>query len=174
MRSSPKLNRPNYSVSRIQQLSLPPEHLAVVTSHQSWRNFTGYSYTTGSRILVHTYDAPNEHPPLSTSKTSCMHTDQVEIRFKNSLTLVTPRIRTTYAKGCFNYATPSLWNEHPSNIREARTISTFKKLLKTLLSSPLWQLINIKALNLSNFILHVKHFWTCDTILWKECYISVV
>jgi len=63
-----------------------------------------------------------------------MYTDQVELRSQNSLTLVTPRIRTTYGKSCFNHAAPSLWNEFHSNRREAKIISTLKD---SFLSSPL-------------------------------------
>ena len=57
------------------------------------------------------------------------------IRTVNERKLVVPPHRSGYAKQCFNYAGPSLWNELPVNLRLCDDFMTFKSLLKTHLFS---------------------------------------
>ena len=94
------------------------------------------------KILVHTYNALHFCSPLCIKDmlNTCRRCSR-PLRSQNWLTLVTPRVRTAqYGKDVLPTQL-QIWNVLPDNIREARTIFSFKKLLKTLLSSALWALI---------------------------------
>jgi len=47
--------------------------------------------------------------------------------------LVAPRTKTDLARCAFSVAAPTTWNSLPSDIRACRTLTTFKKHLKTYL-----------------------------------------
>ena len=50
----------------------------------------------------------------------------------DSVTQEVPRARTvTYGDRTFQCSAAKLWNALPAHIREAKTLNTFKKLLKT-------------------------------------------
>ena len=42
-----------------------------------------------------------------------------------------PHKITKYGKQCFEYATPSLWNELPASVRASESMAIFKNRLKT-------------------------------------------
>jgi hypothetical protein len=54
------------------------------------------------------------------------------LRSAGEVTLVTPKVKSvTYGDRQFKYKAAKLWNSLSSNIQEAKTLETFKKLLKT-------------------------------------------
>lgn len=56
------------------------------------------------------------------------------LRSQNAGLLVAPRVcKSTVGARAFSYQAPVLWNQLPTNIKEADTVSTFKIRLKTFL-----------------------------------------
>ena len=137
-----KLQRVQNTAARIITSTCCRSHITPVLKKLHWLPI---QYRIQYKILVHTYNALNGRAHVYIKDMLDVHTPSRTLRSQNSLILVTPRIRTvTYGKRQFNHAAPSLWNALPNNTKEARTVSTFKKLLKThFLCDPLWQLINI-------------------------------
>ena len=56
------------------------------------------------------------------------------LRSTNSNRFVVPRIKTKTGSRAFSISGPALWNALPVPIRNAKTILTFRKLLKSLAS----------------------------------------
>ena len=124
-----KLQRVQNTAARITTRTSRRSHITPVLKELHWLPIR---YRIQYKILVHTFNALNDRSPLYIKDMLAVYRPSRTLRSLNSLTLVTPRIRTvTYGKRCFNHAAPSLWNALPNNIREAGTISTFKKMLKT-------------------------------------------
>ena len=124
-----KLQRVQNTAARIITRTCRRSHITPVLKELHWLPI---QYRIQYKILVHTYNALNDRAPVYIKEMLDVHTPIRTLRSQSSLTLVTPRIRTvTYGKRHFNHAAPSLWNALPNNIKEAKTVSTFKKLLKT-------------------------------------------
>ena len=61
-----------------------------------------------------------------------MYQPRRTLRSMDSVTLEVRRARTvTYGDKKFQCSAAKLWNALPAHIREAKTLNTFKKLLKT-------------------------------------------
>ena len=93
-------------------------------------------YRVQFKILVYAFKALNCQAPAYIQDMIKVYIPTRSLRSENAMTLVVPRVRTvTYGNRCFHYAAPSLWNALPIRIREAKTLYTFKKHLKTHLFS---------------------------------------
>ena len=124
-----KLQRVQNTAARIITRTSRHSHITPVLRELHWLPI---QYRIQYKILVHTYNALNDRSPLYITDMLNKYRPSRTLRSQNTLTLVTPRIKTVkYGQRCYKHTAPSLWNVLPSNIREARTIYTFKKLLKT-------------------------------------------
>jgi len=57
------------------------------------------------------------------------------LRSSNQNLLCTPSCTTNFSRRSFSFSAPTIWNELPAAIREANTLNTFKRHLKTHLTS---------------------------------------
>jgi len=124
-----KLQRVQNTTVRIITRTCCRSNITPVLKELHWLSI---QYRIQYKILVHTYNALIDRAPVYIKDMLDVQTPSRTLRSQNSLTLVTPRIRTvTCGKRHFNHAAPSLWNALPNNTKEARTVSRFKKLFKT-------------------------------------------
>ena len=84
------------------------------------------------KILLHTFKALHKLSPPYITDVLKVYQPTRSLRSQNSLTLVVPWTKPgKYGERCFHQAAPVLWNSMPSNIREATSLETFKRALKT-------------------------------------------
>ena len=89
------------------------------------------------KILVHTYKALYGQAPGYISDMLNVYQPRRTLRSMDSVTVEVPRARTvTYGDRKFQCSAAELWNALPAHIRGAKTLNTFKKLVKTHLFLP--------------------------------------
>ena len=89
-------------------------------------------YRVQYKILLHTFKALHGKAPSYIMDMIQVYHPTRALRSQNSLSLVIPRTRTVkFGNRCFHHSAPSLWNALPSNIREAPSVESFKRYLKT-------------------------------------------
>ena len=86
------------------------------------------------KILLITYKALNNLAPSYICDLLTSYTPSRQLRSSFKHLLVSPSYNLkTYGARSFSVAAPSLWNTLPSEIRNAQSVSVFKRRLKTLL-----------------------------------------
>ena len=124
-----KLQRVQNTAARIVTRTSRRSHITPVLKDLHW---LPVQYRIQYKILVHTYNALHDRSPLYIKDMLNIYRPTRTLRSQNSLTLVIPRTRTLrYGQRSFTHSAASSWNSLPNNIREAKTIYLFKKLLKT-------------------------------------------
>ncbi len=124
-----KFQRVQNTAARIVTRTSRHSHITPVLKELHW---LPVPYRIQYKILVHTYNSLHNRSPAYIKDMLNIYRPSRTLRSQNSLTLVTPRTKTvTYGRRCFSHAATSLWNALPSSIREATTIHSFKKMLKT-------------------------------------------
>jgi hypothetical protein len=89
-------------------------------------------YRVQFKILMHTYKCIHGLAPTYMSEMITMYQPKRTLRSAEFLILDVPKVKSaTYGDRQFKYQAAKLWNSLPPNIRQARTLETFKKLLKT-------------------------------------------
>ena len=84
------------------------------------------------KILLLTYKALNELSPSYITDLLSPYVPTRNLRSSEQHLLQVPHTSTHYyGERAFMVAAPTLWNSLPLHIRQAQTIHTFKKLLKT-------------------------------------------
>ena len=123
-----KLQRVQNTVARIVTRTSRYSHITPVLKHLHWLHV---NYRVQLKILMHAYKALHGHAPGYISDMLKVYQPRRTLRSMDSVTL-NPRARTvTYGDRKFQYLAAKLWNALPAHIREAKTLNTFKKLLKT-------------------------------------------
>ncbi|CAH3034447.1 unnamed protein product, partial [Pocillopora meandrina] len=83
---------------------------------------------TAARLLV----ALNDMAPTYLVELLSRYIPARNLRSSNMNLLEVPTIRTkTYGQRAFSYAAPYLWNQLPECIKNAESVDSFKRLLKT-------------------------------------------
>ena len=86
------------------------------------------------KILLITYKALNDMAPTYLVELLSRYIPARNLRSSNMNLLEVPTIRTkTYGQRAFSYAAPYLWNQLPECIKNAESVDSFKRLLKTYL-----------------------------------------
>ena len=124
-----RLQRVQNTAARIITKTSRYSHITPVLYELHW---LPVQYRVQYKILLHTFKALHgKAPPYITDMLQVYHPART-LRSQNSLSLVVPRTRTArYGDRCFHHAAPMLWNNLPPNIREAVSIDSFKRQLKT-------------------------------------------
>ena len=90
------------------------------------------SYRISFKILVLTYNALNGLSPAYIRDLLTSYSPQRTLRSSSKCLLTVPPTHLkTYGDRSFSYAAPVLWNNLPSDIKCAQSISSFKSKLKT-------------------------------------------
>ena len=89
-------------------------------------------YRIQYKTLTFTYKALHDQSPDYMKDMIKVYKPSRTLRSQDSLSLVVPNVRTvSFGNRSFEHAAPSLWNALPFHIRNAESLRTFKKLLKT-------------------------------------------
>ena len=83
------------------------------------------------KVLLMAFKALHDEAPQYISDLIETHNPKRALRSCDKNLLIVPRSRTRYGDRAFSKAAPSLWNVLPQNIKSAKTVAEFKKLLKT-------------------------------------------
>ena len=84
------------------------------------------------KVILMTYKALNGHAPPYLTDLIQINIPRRQLRSSTKSKLVIPKMHTkTYGDRCFSGAAPALWNDIPDSIKQASSIQSFKKLLKT-------------------------------------------
>ena len=85
------------------------------------------------KILILVYRAIHQLAPKYIEDSLHIYRPSRSLRSSNSLLLQVPRTFHTWGDHSFSHMGPTLWNSLPFSLRNAPTLSTFKKHLKTYL-----------------------------------------
>lgn len=84
------------------------------------------------KILLLTYKALHEMAPTYVADLLNRYIPARRLRSSSKKLLVVPTIRTkTYGQRAFSYAAPYLWNLLPEHLKDATSVDSFKRMLKT-------------------------------------------
>ena len=83
------------------------------------------------KILLLTYKAVHFSQPPYLASLLVFKSNPRKLRHHDPLLLTTPNHRILQGQRSFSVYAPKLWNSVPFNIRNASSVATFKKLLKT-------------------------------------------
>ena len=84
------------------------------------------------KILMHTYRALHEQSPVYMKDMIHRYASTMALRSSDSSSLVVPRTKTVqYGDRSFRSAGPKLWNDLPQELRHSKSLSTFRRSLKT-------------------------------------------
>ncbi|MCG8430763.1 MAG: hypothetical protein MJA29_06305, partial [Candidatus Omnitrophica bacterium] len=125
-----KLQRVQNTAARIITRTSKFEHITPVLQELHWLPVTS---RVRFKVLLHTYKALHGHAPEYLVKSISVRHPQRALRSASAVTLTAPRYRTQYGSRSFSHSAAVLWNALPMGVRNAPTISSFVKLLKTLL-----------------------------------------
>ncbi|XP_068108608.1 uncharacterized protein [Hyperolius riggenbachi] len=87
------------------------------------------------KICLLTFKALHQKGPKYIADLLELYAPPRTLRSANKMKLVIPRIHLTFGARAFSYAAPTLWNSLPQSVREAPSLDSFKKRLKTHLFS---------------------------------------
>ena len=104
------------------------EHITPVLMELHW---LPTAYRPQFKVLLLTYKALHALAPAYLSDMIKEYRPTRSLRSANKRLLVVPRTKTQYGKRSFRHASAVLWNELPEHVKDAQTVQTFKRLLKT-------------------------------------------
>ena len=106
----------------------------VVTRKETrtyYSNTSLVACTVLGAIQNYVFKYVKQEAPLYLSELVNLYRPSRSLRSKNNLTLVTPIVRTkAYGNRRFNKAAATLWDAYPKDLRNAKSVSIFKRKLK--------------------------------------------
>ena len=94
-------------------------------------NWLPVKFRIHSKICAITFRTLRENQPAYLADLLVRPKCSKYLRSTNSNGFVVPRLKTKTGSGAFSISGPALWNALPVPIRNAKTILTFRKLLKS-------------------------------------------
>jgi hypothetical protein len=129
---------PQYQSDRLQRLQNCAARLITRTPRRSHitpvlkeLHWLPTEYRPRFKVLLLTYKALHGLAPVYISDMIEQYQPTRSLRSSQRSLLVVPRVRTAYGKRSFRYASATLWNELPENVKSAQSVSAFKRLVKT-------------------------------------------
>lgn len=124
-----RLQRVQNTAARLITRTRKYDHITPVLMSLHW---LPVEYRYQYKILMYTYKALNGSSPAYLAELVVPYHPARALRSDSELLLAVPRTNTaTYGNRCFNKATATLWNNIPLDIREAKSLFTFKAKVKT-------------------------------------------
>ena len=124
-----RLQRLQNTAARIVLLAPKSSHITPLLKSLHW---LPVSSRNSFKVLLLTYKAINGNAPSYISDLLHPYNPSRNLRSSDSLLLKIPRTRLkTYGDKSFVFATPSLWNFLPCDIRSLKSVEIFKSKLKT-------------------------------------------
>ena len=126
---SSRLQRVQNSAARLISRTGRRQHISPVLQDLHW---LPVQYRSNYKILIHTYKALNGTAPSYISDKLHHYQPTRLLRSQSKSLLIVPKCNTaTYRKKRFDHTATILWNDLPLEIKQASSLYTFKKLLKT-------------------------------------------
>ena len=131
-KSMKKLRRVQNTAARIVTLSRKYDHITPILKTLHW---LPVNLRIEFKILLLTYKSLNELAPVYLRDLLVKHEPSRALRSsnKNLLALPSTKTKATYGDKAFSNTAPRLWNSLPIEIRNANSVHSFKRLLKTFL-----------------------------------------
>ena len=124
-----KLQRIQNTAARIVTRTKLAEHITPVLYHLHW---LPVQERIKFKLLILTFRSLNGQAPKYMENMLLPYQPKRHLRSECLLLLEVPRTRTArYGDRAFSKAAPMLWNKLPLDIRQSKTLTTFKGKLKT-------------------------------------------
>lgn len=133
-------NLPQREISRIQRLqncaarlltyTKKTTHITPVLRSLHW---LPVDKRIAFKILLLVYRTLHTSAPVYLQDTLNIYTPPRNLRSSNSQILQVPRVKRNWGERSFSYIGPTLWNNLPFSLRQAKSIQVFKSNLKTYL-----------------------------------------
>jgi hypothetical protein len=124
-----KMQRVQNAAARVMTRTSKYDHISPVLKELHWLPI---EYRIKFKILTLTYKALNGQSPVYIKDTINIYNPGRSLRSMDSISLVVPKTKSVnYGNRQFKAAAACLWNQLPTDIRNARTLLTFRKALKT-------------------------------------------
>ena len=105
------------------------EHITPVLAKLHWLPI---EYRVQYKIIVYTYKAIHKTGPTYLSELVKSYCPSRSLRSEHAMQLEVPRTRTRlYGGRRFDASASTLWNSLPISLKQAKTLNTFKRDLKT-------------------------------------------
>ena len=88
------------------------------------------------KIACITFKTIQNQSPAYLHQLLIHHNPSRSLRTRHQNTLVCPRIHSNLGRRSFSYASPTIWNSLPANLRSLDSLSSFRSALKTFLFPP--------------------------------------
>jgi hypothetical protein len=129
---------PDYQINRLQRIHNTAARILTLTNKYSHitpilesLHWLPIQYRIMFKILTLTYRCLNGSAPSYLSQLLSPYNPPRSLRSSDQLLLTIPKTKTkTYGDRAFQNAAPKLWNGLPLSIRQATTLTSFKKQLK--------------------------------------------
>lgn len=139
---------PSYDIARVQRVqnaaarvvsrTRKHDHITMVLKSLHW---LPVQYRITFKILTLTYKALHGEAPVYISDLLTAYQPGRNLRSAQQYLLVVPRTRTNWGSRAFSVAAPTLWNSLPLLIRQAPTLGSFQRQIKTHLFSLAYNLL---------------------------------
>ena len=128
--TSDRLQRVQNTAARLITRTPRTEHITPILRELHWLPITD---RIKYKIIIHTFKALHDKSPRYISDLVQIYHPNRNLRSKDqAVKLVVPKSKTTtFGDRSFRIASPKLWNELPSSLREMSSLESFKKALKT-------------------------------------------
>ena len=135
-------NMPNYQINKLQKIQNSAARILTNTSKYSHitpvlrsLHWLPVKSRIEFKILVFTYKCLNSNTSSSINTLITQYQPARPLRSSNKNMLVEPKIEKVPGSRSFHFASPHLWNKLPEDMKQCKTLSIFKKRLKTHLFS---------------------------------------
>ena len=122
-----KLQRVQNSLARVVTLSPKLTSSAPLLSKLHWLPIKSRIHF---KIATTTYKIVHQNQPPSLSKLINTRDNHMSLRSKTGSSLTHPSVQS-YGRRSFTYSSPAVWNKIPTAIRQAPSLSVFRRNLKT-------------------------------------------
>ena len=123
-----RLQRVQNTAARLVSCVKKSAHITPVLVDLHWLPI---EYRLKFKILLHAFKVVNGHSPSYLSDLICKHVPTRALRSSDANLLVVPRTFSKFGDRKFSVCAPYLWNILPEHIKDAESVSQFKRLLKT-------------------------------------------
>jgi len=125
-----KLQKVQNCAARVISRTSRYEHITPVLKDLHWLPI---QHRVKYKIMTHTFKALNGQSPIYIRNLLSIYKPRRSLRSQNKSTIleIPSNIKGSYGDSSFAVAAPTLWNSLPCGIRDAKSLCSFKRSLKT-------------------------------------------
>ena len=125
-----RLSRLQNIAARIITRTKPTEHITPVLRDLHWLPIKDRIIF---KILIYVYKSNNNMSPLYISNLLSPYKQERQLRSNSKILFKEPRFAKSWGSRSFLCAAPRLWNKLPEYVKTAKSVDSFKTMLKTLI-----------------------------------------